>query len=163
MTGCIILAVIAIRLPQIGGAVSLKAKLAPQVLDFFPKIGQLNMEGITGGVLALTLGAFIAHIGLQWWSTWYPGADPCGGGYIAQRMMSAKNEKHSLFATLWFTIAHYTIRPWPWIIVALSALVVLPRASSPEALRQENPALYQQLSNLSKFGDIASKPGRRNA
>jgi Na+/proline symporter len=145
MTGCIILAVIAIRLPQIGGAVSLKAKLAPQVLDFFPKIGQLNMEGITGGVLALTLGAFIAHIGLQWWSTWYPGADPGGGGYIAQRMMSAKNEKHSLFATLWFTIAHYTIRPWPWIIVALSALVVLPRASSPEALRQENPALYQQV------------------
>jgi len=146
MTGCIILAVIAIRLPQVGGAVKMKTQLAPQVLDFFPKVGHIGVQGITGGVLALSLGAFFAHIGLQWWSSWYPGADPGGGGYIAQRMMSAKNEKHSLFATLWFTIAHYTLRPWPWIIVALSALVVLPRASSTDVLQQENPALYQQVA-----------------
>lgn len=142
MTGCIILAVIAIRLPQVGGAVRMKAQLAPQVLAFFPKIGKVTVEGVTGGVLALSLGAFIAHIGLQWWSTWYPGADPGGGGYIAQRMMSAKDEKHSLFATLWFTIAHYTLRPWPWIIVALCALLIFPRAESENALHQENPALY---------------------
>ncbi|MFA7565332.1 MAG: sodium:proline symporter, partial [Candidatus Neomarinimicrobiota bacterium] len=100
MTGCIILAVIVIRLPEVGGAVKMKAQLAPQVLDFFPKVGRINGEGITGGVLSLSLGAFIAHIGLQWWSSWYPGAEPGGGGYIAQRMMSAKNEKHSLLATL---------------------------------------------------------------
>jgi Na+/proline symporter len=150
MAGCIILAVIAIRLPQVGGAVKMKAQLAPQVLDFFPKVGQLGVQGITGGVLALSLGAFIAHIGLQWWSSWYPGADPGGGGYIAQRMMSAKNEKHSLFATLWFTIAHYTLRPWPWIVVALAALVVLPRASSTDILQQENPALYQQVADAYK-------------
>ncbi len=145
MTGCIILAVIVLRIPQVGGTIQLKEQLAPQVLDFFPKVGKVNVSGITGGVLALSVGAFFAHIGLQWWSSWYPGADPGGGGYIAQRMMSAKDEKHSLFATLWFTIAHYTVRPWPWIIVALAALVILPRAENTEILRAENPALYQQV------------------
>lgn len=143
MVGCIVLAVLVVRLPAIGGMAGLKEKLAPQVMSFVPKIGTPSvLEGVTGGVLALSVGAFIAHIGLQWWSSWYPGADPGGGGYIAQRMMSAKDEKHSLFATLWFTIAHYTVRPWPWIIVALSALVILPRAESPEILMQENPAYY---------------------
>jgi Na+/proline symporter len=82
---------------------------------------------------------------MQWWSSWYPGADPGGGGYIAQRMMSAKDEKHSLLATLWFTIAHYAIRPWPWILVALAALVLLPRAENPEAIQKENPILYEKV------------------
>lgn len=145
MTGCIILAVIVVHLPQIGGAVALKTKLAPEVLTFFPKIGRPSVQGFTGGVLALSVGAFFAHIGLQWWSSWYPGADPGGGGYIAQRMMSAKDEKHSLFATLWFTIAHYTLRPWPWILVGLSALIILPRAENPDALKNQNPALYQKV------------------
>ncbi|MCF7796731.1 MAG: Na+:solute symporter [Lentisphaeria bacterium] len=145
MVGCIILAIIVVQIPQVGGMVSLKEKLAPQVLDFFPKVGDISASGITGGVLALSVGAFIAHIGLQWWSSWYPGADPGGGGYIAQRMMSAKDEKHSLFATLWFTIAHYTLRPWPWIIVALAALVILPRAKDETVLQQENPALFEQV------------------
>jgi len=145
MTGCIILAVIVVHLPQIGGAVALKTKLAPEVLTFFPKIGRPSVQGFTGGVLALSVGAFFAHIGLQWWSSWYPGADPGGGGYIAQRMMSAKDEKHSLFATLWFTIAHYTLRPWPWILVGLSALIILPRAENPDVLKNQNPALYQKV------------------
>jgi Na+/proline symporter len=142
MTGCIILAIIVVRLPMIGGTAQFKVKLAPQVLDFFPKVGRISTQGITGGVLALSAGAFFAHIGLQWWSSWYPGADPGGGGYIAQRMMSAKDEKHSLLATLWFTIAHYTLRPWPWILVALAALIVLPRAENSAALQAENPQLY---------------------
>jgi SSS family solute:Na+ symporter len=142
MTGCIILAVVVIKLPQIGSTVALKSKLAPQVLSFFPHIGNISAKGVTGGALAMTAGAFIAHIGLQWWSSWYPGADPGGGGYIAQRMMSAKDEKNSLFATLWFTIAHYTIRPWPWILVALAALVILPRAENTDVLRKENPQLF---------------------
>jgi SSS family solute:Na+ symporter len=145
MVGCIILAIIVVQLPEIGGLASLKAKLAPQVLDFLPRIGDMTAKGITGGALSITLGAFIAHIGLQWWSTWYPGADPGGGGYVAQRMMSAKDEKHSLFATLWFTIAHYTVRPWPWIIVALAALVILPRSGAPDELMARNPVLYQQV------------------
>ncbi|MBU4444497.1 Na+:solute symporter [bacterium] len=148
MTGCIILAIIVVRLPQVGGVIALKTKLAPQVLEFFPRIGRVSVQGVTGGVLALSVGAFFAHIGLQWWSSWYPGADPGGGGYIAQRMMSAKNEKHSLFATLWFTIAHYTLRPWPWILVALSALILLPRAENTDVLRQENPVLYEQVVSV---------------
>jgi len=148
MLGCIVLAIIVVQLPQVGGMVSLKEKLAPRVLDFFPKVGNISTGGITGGVLALSVGAFFAHIGLQWWSSWYPGADPGGGGYVAQRMMSAKNEKHSLFATLWFTIAHYTLRPWPWIIVALAALVLLPRAENKAVLQQENPALFKQVETV---------------
>ncbi len=145
MVGCIVLAIIVLNLPQIGSTVALKSKIAPQVLSFFPKIGDVSVTGVTGGALALTAGAFFAHIGLQWWSTWYPGADPGGGGYIAQRMMSAKDEKNSLFATLWFTIAHYTLRPWPWILVALSALVILPRERDTDIIKQQNPELYQQV------------------
>jgi Na+/proline symporter len=150
MLGCIILAVIVVRLPEIGGLSGLSAKLSPQVLYFFPRIGATavnGVSGVAGGVLSLTVGAFVARVGLQWWSSWYPGSDPGGGGYIAQRMMAAKDEKHSLFATLWFTIAHYTLRPWPWIVVALSALIVLPRVERPELLQAENPAYYEMAVN----------------
>ena len=145
MTGCVIFAVIVVNLPQIGNLVTLKAKLAPQIMDFFPKIGDVSAGGITGGALTISSGAFFAFIGLQWWSSWYPGSDPGGGGFIAQRIMSAKDEKHSLFATLWFTIANYAVRPWPWIIVALAALVLLPRAENTEAIRKENPVLYEKV------------------
>ncbi|NQV41753.1 MAG: Na+:solute symporter [Candidatus Marinimicrobia bacterium] len=145
MMGCIVLAIIVVRLPEVGGVVALQEKLAPQVLNFFPQIRAATAEGLTGGVFALTIGAFLAHIGLQWWSSWYPGADPGGGGYVAQRMMSAKDEKNSQLATLWFTVAHYTLRPWPWIIVALAALVILPRSQSPELIQMENPILYEHV------------------
>ncbi|NWG12656.1 MAG: Na+:solute symporter [Acidobacteria bacterium] len=161
MVGCIILAVIVVRLPQIGGLASLKAKLAPQVLDFLPRVGNVSAEGVTGGALAIPVGAFIAYIGLQWWSAWYPGSDPGGGGYVAQRIMSAKDEKHGLFATLWFTIAHYTLRPWPWILVALVALVLLPRVENVDLIRAEDPALYERVAAayaspaLHKSGDPA--------
>jgi len=148
MVGCIVLAILVVQLPEVGGMAELKGKLAPQVIDFFPRVGNLDAGGITGGVLALTLGAFIAHMGLQWWASWYPGADPGGGGYVAQRMMSARNEKHSLFATLWFNVAHYTLRPWPWILVGLAALVILPREQSVDVLQQENPALYEQVMQV---------------
>jgi Na+/proline symporter len=145
MAGCIILAVIVVNLPKVGGIVALREKLAPQVLDFLPKIGNMSASGITGGALAIPAGAFLAYVGLQWWSSWYPGSDPGGGGYVAQRMMSAKDEKHSLFATLWFTIANYAVRPWPWILVALAALVLLPRAQSPEVIEKQNPAMYEKV------------------
>jgi solute:Na+ symporter, SSS family len=75
---------------------------------------------------------FLVYISLNWWATWYPGAEPGGGGYIAQRMFSAKDEKHSLLATLWFNIAHYAIRPWPWVLVALASLVLFPGLKDPE-------------------------------
>lgn len=124
MAGTIILAVIALNLPEVGGIAGLKANLPEWVFEFTPKVGEATES--EAGVLSLTLTAFIAYIGIQWWASWYPGAEPGGGGYIAQRMMSAKNEKHSLFATLWFNIAHYAIRPWPWILVALVSLLLYP-------------------------------------
>jgi SSS family solute:Na+ symporter len=160
MTGCIILAVIVVRLPQVNGLKNLTAKLSPELLDFFPRVGTISVGKITGGALSLTLGAFIAYVGIQWWSSWYPGADPGGGGYVAQRMLSAKNEKHSLLATLWFNIAHYTIRPWPWIIVALAALVILPRAQNTGILEKENPELFKKVEQV--YNNNSLYKGREN-
>src|SRR5438067_4540568 len=88
---------------------------------FLPDLGR----GLTGEALwTLPVLTFFVYLGMQWWLAWYPGAEPGGGGYVAQRMFSAKDEKNSLAATLWFNIAHYALRPWPWIITALVAIVV---------------------------------------
>lgn len=125
MTGCIILAVIVVNSDKVGGIPGLQSKLPDWALKFTPQIGETSVSQ-TGGFLMISLSTFLAYIGVQWWASWYPGAEPGGGGYIAQRMMSAKNEKHSLLATLFFQVAHYTLRPWPWIIVALSAIVLYP-------------------------------------
>ena len=78
----------------------------------------------------LFIAVFIIPIAVQWWSVWYPGAEPGGGGYIAQRMLSAKDEKNAIWATLLFNFMHYAVRPWPWILVALSSLVVFPNLDS---------------------------------
>ncbi len=129
MTGCIILAIIVVNLPQIGGIAGLKNNLPEFAFDFFPKL--TNVDSIAG-TLALTVSSFLAYIGIVWWASWYPGAEPGGGGYVAQRMMSAKNEKHSLLATLFFQVAHYAIRPWPWIIVGLCTLILYPELADDE-------------------------------
>ncbi len=73
---------------------------------------------------------FLIPIAVQWWATWYPGAEPGGGGYAAQRMLAARSERESMRATLWFNVAHYALRPWPWILVALASLVVYPTLDS---------------------------------
>ncbi|MFQ5929839.1 MAG: sodium:solute symporter family protein [Acidobacteriota bacterium] len=126
MTGTLILAIVVINLPQVGGVTGLKNQLPDWVFQFTPEVGS-GVEGVAyGGVLALSVSAFVAYIFIQWWAAWYPGAEPGGGGFVAQRMMSAKDEKHSLLATLWFTIAHYCLRPWPWILVGLASLVLYP-------------------------------------
>eukprot|EP00957_Ditylum_brightwellii_P115301 8792356-Ditylum_brightwellii.AAC.1 len=91
MAGCIALAIVVLKLPQIGGISGLKILIT-----------------------------------VVWWSSWYPGAKPGGGGYIAQRILAAKDERSSTLATLWFTIAHYFIRPWPWILVALASTILFP-------------------------------------
>lgn len=127
MTGSIVLAIVAVK--QVGGIDSMKANLEQSkwVFDFLPSFDRGNQPAIEGsGVLKMTVTAFVAYLGVQWWSSWYPGAEPGGGGYVAQRMMSAKNEKHSLLATLWFQIAHFALRPWPWILVALATLILYP-------------------------------------
>jgi Na+/proline symporter len=132
MFGCVVLAIVVLDLPAVGGMQGLIRQLPDWAIRFTPVIGGEGGTGGAGGALALTLSAFLAYIGVQWWASWYPGAEPGGGGYVAQRIMSAKNEKHSLLATIWFTIAHYCIRPWPWIIVGLASLVLYPELGPDE-------------------------------
>ena len=124
MTACIVLAIIVIKSDRVGGISSLQANLPAQAFEFFPKLGESPAAGAK--VFSLTVFSFFAFIGIQWWASWYPGSEPGGGGYVAQRMMSAKNEKHSIFATLFFQGAHYALRPWPWILAALAAIVLYP-------------------------------------
>lgn len=83
---------------------------------------------------------FILPIAIQWWATWYPGSEPGGGGYIAQRMLSAKDEKNAMGATLFYNVAHYAMRPWPWILIALSSLVLFPNISDLQAAFPNIPA-----------------------
>jgi Na+/proline symporter len=120
----IVLAVFAVR--AVGGIGAMQARLVATgrggALNFVPDLNSAWMPLIT----------FCVYIGLNWWATWYPGAEPGGGGYVAQRMFCARDERHSLLATLWFNIAHYALRPWPWILVALVALVLYPGLKDPE-------------------------------
>jgi SSS family solute:Na+ symporter len=80
----------------------------------------------------LPLSTLLIFLGVQWWAAWYPGQEPGGGGYVVQRILSAKDERHGLLATLWFTIAHYALRPWPWILVGFVALIRYPGLANPE-------------------------------
>lgn len=132
MGGSIILAVLVINSEQIGGVSGLQTKLPEFIFDFFPTISSDADASSYGTAFALTITSFLAYIGIQWWASWYPGAEPGGGGYTAQRMMSAKDEKNSLFATLFFQVAHYAIRPWPWILVGIASLVIYPELTYEE-------------------------------
>ncbi|MCX7954779.1 MAG: Na+:solute symporter [Bacteroidales bacterium] len=123
MIGCIILAIYSLKHPLVGGIDGLKQKLPNELFSFIPNI---SSEIDKTGTLKLPLILMFTYFFVQWWASWYPGAEPGGGGYIAQRILSAKNEKHSIFATMWFQIAHYALRPWPWIVVALASLIVFP-------------------------------------
>lgn len=122
MIASIVLAVVVIDSPEIGGMDSLVSKLPEGSLNFLPEIG--SESGSIGWTISM--GAFLAFVGVQWWASWYPGAEPGGGGYVAQRMMSTRNEKESMLSSLIFQILHYCIRPWPWILVALAAVVLYP-------------------------------------
>lgn len=111
-------------LPQIGSLSNLLAHdVVSTKLNFLPDFSDPNMY----------IPLFLMPIAIQWWATWYPGAEPGGGGYIAQRMLSAKDEKNAIGATLFFNIAHYALRPWPWILIALSSLVIFPNISDLQA------------------------------
>lgn len=126
MTGSIVLAVVVLQQPEIGGISGLKASLPAWRLDFFPSLSTGGAASVLEGTFALSAGALFSYLVLQWWASWYPGNEPGGGGYISQRMMSAKDEKNAVYASLFFQIAHYGLRPWPWIIVGLAALVLYP-------------------------------------
>ncbi len=127
MTGCIILAYNVLNTETIGGIEGLIAQIPAAKLDFFPTIGQ------GAEALSISVGVFLSFITLQWWASWYPGAEPGGGGYIAQRMMSTKTEKDAFKAVLFFQIAHYALRPWPWILVALCVPVLYPNLPPQQA------------------------------
>ena len=146
MLGTIALAWFALQVPGIGGLSGLIEKVPPGTLDFVPSFDAASATGL----VALPLASFLTYVCVQWWSSWYPGQEPGGGGYVAQRMMSAKDERHSLFATLWFTVAHYCIRPWPWIIVGLVSMVLYPTIADKEAgyvmvMRDHLPAGWRGL------------------
>src|SRR5215472_16185347 len=132
MTMVVVLAWVAVV--KIGGMQALKLQLqfiGQQVqktgaqtsnpLAFFP---DFHLGWASSAIWTLPVLTFLMYLGVQWWSAWYPGAEPGGGGYVAQRMFCARDEKNSLGATLWFNIAHYAVRPWPWIITGLVALAV---------------------------------------
>jgi Na+/proline symporter len=125
----IVLAILAVN--AVGGVDALKTKIGAldaasgtgSRLAFFPEFDSIWMPAVT----------LFVYLGVIWWSTWYPGAEPGGGGYVAQRIFSAKNEKHGLLATLWFNIAHYALRPWPWILTALASLILYPELVDKES------------------------------
>ena len=123
--GAVVLAVFAVR--AVGGISGLETGLADvygsadAAIALLPAEGALWMPAITFGV----------YLGMNWWASWYPGAEPGGGGYIAQRIFSARSEKDGVLATLWFNVAHYAVRPWPWILVALSTTVLYTDLENP--------------------------------
>src|SRR5574338_413983 len=116
MTGSVAAAVYAVRQPAVGGLAQLFARTDVSTLALLPDFGDWSTA----------LAVFVIPLTVQWWSVWYPGAEPGGGSYIAQRMLAAKSEKDALGGTLFFNFAHYALRPWPWIIVALASMLVFP-------------------------------------
>ena len=121
MVGALAAAWFAVHHADVGGLKALIA--APEIADkksFFPDFSDPNQY----------VPLFLIPLLVQWWSAWYPGSEPGGGGYIAQRMLAAKNENHATGAAVFFNIAHYALRPWPWILVALASLVVFPDLAS---------------------------------
>jgi Na+/proline symporter len=125
----IVLAVLAVN--AVGGMDALKTEItaldassgqAGSRLSFFPELDSVWMPAIT----------LFTYLAVNWWASWYPGAEPGGGGYVAQRIFSAKDERHGLLATLWFNVAHYALRPWPWILTALASLILYPELADKE-------------------------------
>ena len=119
MTGTFAMAYFAVKQPQVGGLAGLITKTDPKVLNLLPDFGDWSVA----------LSVFLIPITVQWWSVWYPGAEPGGGSYIAQRMLASRSEKDALTGTLLFNAMHYALRPWPWIIVALCSVLVYPQLS----------------------------------
>lgn len=124
MVGSIGAAVVAVNLPEVGG---LEAMFAHESIQSSMNI----LPDINNREVVITL--IIIPLAVQWWAAWYPGAEPGGGGYIAQRMLASKSESHAVGATFFFNILHYALRPWPWILVALASLIVFPDLASIKA------------------------------
>ncbi|MGE0482136.1 MAG: sodium:solute symporter family protein [Phycisphaerae bacterium] len=130
MVGVVAAAYVATQQPEVGGLAALFEKLGAAHADKLSILPPLAIvDPVSGGQVTnwgALLPLFIIPLAVQWWSVWYPGAEPGGGSYIAQRMLAARSERDALAGTLWFNLAHYALRPWPWIIVALCSLLVFP-------------------------------------
>ncbi len=140
MTAVIAAAYFALQLPQVGGLTGLVDKLSavkgPNGLNFLDILPDFTNNW------DIAIAVFIMPIAVQWWAVWYPGAEPGGGSYIAQRMLASKSEKDSLGAVLFFNVAHYVLRPWPWILVGLCSIIVYPQLSDiQKAFPNLNPSL----------------------
>ena len=132
MAGSIAAAVYALRRPEVGGLRGIVAQIDGSTLRMMPDL--TNWE--------VALPIFVVPLAVQWWSTWYPGSEPGGGSYIAQRMLAARTERDALSGTLFFNVAHYALRPWPWVLVALSSMLVFPTvADIARALPHVDPRL----------------------
>jgi solute:Na+ symporter, SSS family len=127
MTAVIAAAYFALQLPQVGGLSGMVEKLS--VLKGPGGINYLGLLPDFSSNWDIAVAIFVMPIAVQWWAVWYPGAEPGGGSYIAQRMLASKSEKDSLGAVLFFNVAHYVLRPWPWILVALCSIIVYPELS----------------------------------
>jgi Na+/proline symporter len=126
MVGVIAAAYYALGHPAVGGLAGLLAKIPPETLAVVPPLTITDTDGAQAINWPALVPLFLMPLLVQWWSVWYPGAEPGGGSYVAQRMLAARSEKDALAGTLWFNLAHYALRPWPWIIVALCSIVVFP-------------------------------------
>lgn len=127
MSAVIAAAYFAVTLPQVGGLSGLVEKLSHRVGP--GGLNYLNMLPDFSSNWDLAVAVFVMPLCVQWWAVWYPGAEPGGGSYIAQRMLASKSEKDALGGTLFFNLAHYILRPWPWILVGLASLIVYPELS----------------------------------
>ncbi len=119
MVASVAAAYFALQQPQVGGLPGLMAQIPPSTLHLLPDFNDWT----------LTLSVLVLPLTISWWSVWYPGSEPGGGSYIAQRILASRSERDALGGTLFFNLAHYALRPWPWIIVALSSMLVFPNLS----------------------------------
>ncbi len=132
MVGSIAAAVYALRRPEVGGLEGLASRIPTETLAMLPDLSNWGVA----------LPIFIVPLAVQWWATWYPGSEPGGGSYIAQRMLAARSERDAMAGTLVFNVAHYALRPWPWVIVALCSMLVFPEvADIGRALPHVDPRL----------------------
>src|SRR5678815_4320796 len=132
MTAVIVLAIFAVK--AVGGMDALKMKVAAHFGSEAAAISVLPVSMGQNGIMGyawLPLFTLAMFLFVQWWAAWYPGAEPGGGGYVAQRIFSAKTERDGVLATLFFQVAHYALRPWPWIITGLATVILYPQGIGP--------------------------------
>ena len=153
MTAVVVLAVFAVK--KVGGMAALKSGVTAHFGSETAALSVLPVSAGSGGMHAyvwmpaITIGVFLF---VQWWAAWYPGAEPGGGGYVAQRIFAAKTERDGVLATLFFQVAHYAVRPWPWIITGLATILLYPQGVMVNGVRDHEAAYVQAFVDLLPTG-----------